>query len=55
MLPCTFSEEAATEKHMAQLQHNMWVVHARSAALSIITGAGSGWPSTPIRCTSTCC
>jgi predicted phage-related endonuclease len=31
MLPWTFSEEAAAEKHMAQLQHNMWVVNARSA------------------------
>src|ERR1700694_3852983 len=40
MLPWTFSEEAAAEKHMAQLQHNMWVVAARSAALSIITGGG---------------
>ena len=25
MLPWSFSEEAAAEKHMAQLQHNMWV------------------------------
>jgi len=40
MLPWTFSEAAAAEKHMAQLQHNMWVVQARSAALSIITGGG---------------
>jgi predicted phage-related endonuclease len=40
MLPWTFSEEAAAEKHMAQLQHNMWVVNARSAVLSIITGGG---------------
>jgi predicted phage-related endonuclease len=40
MLPWTFSEEAAAEKYMAQLQHNMWVVHARSATLSIITGGG---------------
>jgi predicted phage-related endonuclease len=39
-LPWTFSEEAAAEKHMAQLQHNMWVVAARSAVLSIITGGG---------------
>ena len=39
-LPWTFSEEAAIEKHMAQLQHNMWVANARSAALSIITGGG---------------
>ena len=29
MLPWSFSEEAAAEKHMAQLQHNMWVVAAR--------------------------
>lgn len=40
MLPWGFTEEAAAEKHMAQLQHNMWVVAARSAVLSIITGGG---------------
>ncbi|WP_407179678.1 YqaJ viral recombinase family protein [Bradyrhizobium sp. STM 3562] len=40
MLPWAFSEEAAAEKHMAQLQHNMWVVHARTAVLSVITGGG---------------
>jgi predicted phage-related endonuclease len=40
MLPWSFSEEAAAEKHMAQLQHNMWVIAARSAVLSIITGGG---------------
>ena len=40
MLPWNFSEEAAAEKHMAQLQHNMWVLAARSALLSIITGGG---------------
>ena len=40
MLPWNFSEEAAAEKHMAQLQHNMWVVASRSAVLSIITGGG---------------
>ncbi len=40
MLPWTFSEEAAAEKHMAQLQHNMWVANARSAVLSVITGDG---------------
>jgi hypothetical protein len=40
MLPWSFSEEAAAEKHMAQLQHNMWVTNARSAALSIISGGG---------------
>jgi predicted phage-related endonuclease len=40
MLPWSFSEEAAAEKHMPQLQHNMWVVAARTAALSVITGGG---------------
>jgi predicted phage-related endonuclease len=40
MLPWTFSEEAAAEKHMAQLQHNMWVTSSKAAALSIITGGG---------------
>src|SRR5262249_43510595 len=30
MLPWAFSEEAAAEKYMPQLQHNMWVVAARS-------------------------
>jgi predicted phage-related endonuclease len=40
MLPWSFSEEAAAEKYMPQLQHNMWVTHLRSAVLSIITGGG---------------
>jgi predicted phage-related endonuclease len=40
MLPWTFTEEVAAEKHMAQLQHNMWVIASRSAVLSIITGGG---------------
>jgi predicted phage-related endonuclease len=40
MLPWNFSEEAAAEKHMAQLQHNMWVTASRTAVLSIITGGG---------------
>jgi predicted phage-related endonuclease len=40
MLPWPFSEDAAAEKHMAQLQHNMWVTNAGLAALSIITGGG---------------
>ncbi|MBR1215266.1 YqaJ viral recombinase family protein [Bradyrhizobium sp. JYMT SZCCT0180] len=39
-LPWSFSEEGAAEKHMAQLQHNMWVVAARTAVLSVITGGG---------------
>jgi predicted phage-related endonuclease len=40
MLPWSFSEEAAAEKYMPQLQHNMWVIAARTAVLSIITGGG---------------
>jgi predicted phage-related endonuclease len=40
MLPWSFSEEEAAEKYMPQLQHNMWVVAARSAVLSVITGGG---------------
>jgi predicted phage-related endonuclease len=40
MLPWSFSEETAAEKHMAQLQHNMWVINSNSAVLSIITGGG---------------
>jgi len=40
MLPWSFSEERAAEKHMAQLQHNMWVMNARTAVLSVITGGG---------------
>ena len=40
MLPWSFSEEAAAEKYMPQLQHNMWVVAARGSVLSVITGGG---------------
>ncbi len=40
MLPWNFSEEAAAEKYMAQLQHNMWVTASRLAVLSVITGGG---------------
>ena len=32
MLPWSFSEEAAAEKHMAQLRHNMSVADTRSSA-----------------------
>ena len=31
MLPWSFSDEAAVEKHMAQVQHNMWVTHLRTS------------------------
>ena len=40
MLPWLFSEESAAEKHMAQVQHNMWVANATGAVLSIVTGGG---------------
>src|SRR6476646_9991479 len=40
MLPWSFSEEAAAQKHMAQMQHNMMVAGTKSAVLSIITGGG---------------
>jgi predicted phage-related endonuclease len=40
MLPWSFSEQAAAEKYMPQLQHNIWVVAARTAVLSVITGGG---------------
>jgi YqaJ-like viral recombinase domain len=40
MLPWSFSEETAAEKHMAQLQHNLWVTNATEAVLSIVTGGG---------------
>jgi predicted phage-related endonuclease len=40
MLPWSFSEEAAAEKYMPQLQHNMFAVAAQTAVLSVITGGG---------------
>src|SRR2546422_1894498 len=42
MLPWSFSEVVAAEKYMPQLQHNMWVMNAKAAVLSIITG-GAKW------------
>jgi predicted phage-related endonuclease len=52
MLPWSFSEEAAAEKYMAQVQHSMWVTHLRSSVLSIITGGGKwveiGIPMDPL-------
>ena len=44
MLPWSFSEEAAAEKHMPQLQHNMWVTASRTAVLSIITQRARNGP-----------
>ena len=40
MLPWAFSEQTAAEKHAAQVQHAMWIVAARTAVISIITGGG---------------
>src|SRR5271168_473652 len=40
MLPWSFSEEGAAEKHMPQLQHNMWITDSKLSVLSIITGGG---------------
>jgi predicted phage-related endonuclease len=40
MLPWSFSEEGAAEKHMAQLQHNMLVAGTQKSVLSIINGGG---------------
>lgn len=40
MLPWSFSKEAAAEKHMAQLQHNMLVAGTKKSVLSIINGGG---------------
>src|SRR6476646_3918152 len=39
-LPWAFSEQAAADKHMAQLQHNMMVIGSKNEVLSIITGGG---------------
>jgi hypothetical protein len=47
MLPRSFSEEGAAEKHMPQLQHNMWVTASRTAVLSIITGGHSSRSALP--------
>jgi predicted phage-related endonuclease len=40
MLPWSFTEEGAAEKHMAQLQHNMLVAGTKKSVLSIINGGG---------------
>jgi predicted phage-related endonuclease len=40
MLPWSFSEEGAVKKYAPQLHHNMFVVAARNAVLSVITGGG---------------
>ena len=55
MLPWSFSEEGAAEKHMAQLQHNMWVTtpgRPRSPS-SPVAANGCTSSSMPTRSTST--
>ena len=48
MLPWAFWEEAAAAKHMAQLQHNMWVTSVKLSALSIITAVDQPqWMAVP--------
>jgi predicted phage-related endonuclease len=42
MLPWAFSEEAAAEKHMAQLQHKMWVVGSKQSAFAVCAGRHCG-------------
>src|SRR4051794_32187799 len=49
MLPWACTEEAAAEKHMAQLQQNMWVTACRNAVLSIVIAAANGLRSNPRR------
>jgi predicted phage-related endonuclease len=48
MLPWSFSEEAAAVKYMPQLQHNMWVVAARSAYCPSLPAAANGSRSPPV-------
>jgi hypothetical protein len=40
MLPWSFCEEAAAQKYLPQLQHNMWVTNSMTSVLSVITGGG---------------
>ena len=40
MLPVVVLGRSGAAKYMPQLQHNMWVVAARTAVLSVITGGG---------------
>ena len=54
-----FGGSRGRRKHMAQLQHNMWVTASRTAVLSIITGGGKWVRSAPLafqltHCTSIC-
>jgi predicted phage-related endonuclease len=40
MLPWSFSEEAAAEKHLPQLQHNMWVTASTASRTAVLTICG---------------
>ena len=53
MLPWSFSEEAAAEKYMAQLQHNMWVTQCQSwrrsrSSPAAASGLRSRFPGDPL-------
>ena len=48
MLPWSFSEEAAAQKYAPQLQHNMFVVAARTAVFQSSPAAASGLKSRPM-------
>jgi hypothetical protein len=50
VMPWSFTEEAAAEKHIVQLQHNMRVV-AAMGILFVIAGGGNGLKSTARRST----
>ena len=52
MLPWSFSEEAAAEIYAAQLQHNMFVIAAKTAVLSV-SPAAAGLKSRPMPIRST--
>jgi hypothetical protein len=58
MLPWTFSEEAAAEKHMAQLQHTIcgWRTQSPQCCRSLLVAeSGSSLPFMLIRYTNICC
>ena len=43
ILPWNFSEEGAAEKHMPQLQHNMWVTASERQCCPSSPAAANGW------------
>src|SRR6476469_5489086 len=49
MLPWSFSVVAVAEKHMPQLQHNMWVTASRTAVVNYYRGRAMGRNQNPGR------